>query len=289
MRCAVQLLLGFTLHEGCAAQDAPRLEIRKVPAGLAVYRAGQARPLLVQHCMPDSRPYIHPIHAPDGKGVLTEDMPGHHVWQHGLYVGLHGVNGQNFWEKEDCFSPKSITPGVANANQASWTVVTDWTKTPKGATVLTETQVWTLTDNTTNYELDLVWKLTAAEDITFGQHAYGGLFIRMPVSEGAFAINSEGRKNQDAEQQKARWVCVSTPIKDRDNNGNICIMDHRQNAGHPVPWRVDSQFGVAPSRCILGDWRLAKGATETNRYRVRIFTGKPDAAALDASWNAFVK
>ncbi|NRA38770.1 MAG: PmoA family protein, partial [Planctomycetes bacterium] len=53
--------------------------------------------LLEQRCEAGRRPYIHPLFPLDGHGVLTEDSPDHHTWQHGLYTGLHGVNGSDFW------------------------------------------------------------------------------------------------------------------------------------------------------------------------------------------------
>lgn len=64
---------------------------------LAIARSPLTTPLLVQQARPHHRPYIHPILAPDGCGVLTEDAPPHHPWQHGLYVGLNDVNGVGFW------------------------------------------------------------------------------------------------------------------------------------------------------------------------------------------------
>ena len=42
---------------------------------LVIRRAGAAKPLLIQHARADFRPYIHPIMAPDGNGVLTEASP----------------------------------------------------------------------------------------------------------------------------------------------------------------------------------------------------------------------
>lgn len=64
---------------------------------LAIARSPLTTPLLVQQARPHHRPYIHPILALDGCGVLTEDAPPHHPWQHGLYVGLNDVNGVGFW------------------------------------------------------------------------------------------------------------------------------------------------------------------------------------------------
>ena len=50
------------------------------------------------------RPYIHPIIAPDGKGVLTEYSPSHHQHQTGLYWGFTRVNGDNALVPTDSLS-----------------------------------------------------------------------------------------------------------------------------------------------------------------------------------------
>ena len=57
-----------------------------VSDGWRVQRA-DGTALLEQHAAADHRAYIHPLMAPDGKGVYTENEPKHHPWQHGLYVG----------------------------------------------------------------------------------------------------------------------------------------------------------------------------------------------------------
>ena len=77
---------------------------------LLIRRAGAPAPLLIQNARADSRPFIHPLAAPDGNGVLTEDSPAHHKWQHGLYVGLNQVNGHDFWKRDEVFHPKPMAP-----------------------------------------------------------------------------------------------------------------------------------------------------------------------------------
>jgi len=146
---SVVLLAGNYADAELAAQPAEG-------GGYAFYRQGEAAPILVQNVRPDFRPYIHPILAPDGKGVLTENAPKHHPWQHGLYVGVHQVNGINFWEKETgLFHPRPMAAPSVKGDTASWSVTTLWTG-PDGAPQLTETQAWTLTDCRTYYRLDMV-------------------------------------------------------------------------------------------------------------------------------------
>ena len=64
---------------------------------ISVYRDKVAEPILTQNTKPDMRPYLHPIVAPDGKGILTEYSPGHHPHQTGLYWGFTRVNGRDYF------------------------------------------------------------------------------------------------------------------------------------------------------------------------------------------------
>src|SRR5262245_11744128 len=94
-------------------------------SGISLFRGAGSEPLLVQHADPDRRPYLHPIRPPDGIGVLTEDAPPHHPWQHGLYVGLNDVNGVGFWKEgagDGTFHPRPLASPVVAVNEAHWTV-----------------------------------------------------------------------------------------------------------------------------------------------------------------------
>ena len=39
---------------------------------IEIFRKGETKPILTQVAKDDFRPYLHPIVAPDGKGLLTE-------------------------------------------------------------------------------------------------------------------------------------------------------------------------------------------------------------------------
>lgn len=262
---------------------------------VAILRVGHNEPLVVQHAVPEARPYLHPILAPDGNGILTEDMPAHHPWQHGLYVGLNDVNGVGFWTEglrkdpmDGTFHPEPLEAPSVAGNQARWVVETVW-RGPDGNAMLTETQCWMLHDHGTSYELDLEWSLVAATTLKFGQSAYGGLFLRMPYDpeRGGEVINSEGQAGAAAEGQRARWVAVSIPIDGRSDWAGIAVFDHVANPEHPVPWRVDGQLGVAPSRSITGAWDLRQGETAHAKYRLFIFCGQTDVEHVEAHWRTF--
>ena len=69
--------------------------------------------------------------------------------------------------------------------------------------MLTETQTWCFTHHGDTYDMDLYWSLSAAIDLSFGQYAYGGIFLRMPYKKelGGEAVNSQGQINKQAEGQ----------------------------------------------------------------------------------------
>jgi hypothetical protein len=276
-RCCAALLLMLP----AAAQT---LRIERTPAGtIEVRRAGAASPLLVQNAPTDMRPYLHPLMAPDGKGVLTQFRPGHHLHQTGIYFGFSAVNGRSFFHNTDgaFFRGK----GARVEKGGAWSVETDWLA-GDGSVLLTETQRWRIEDFVAHYVLDLDWTGRAAVDVTIGKYDYGGLFVRMPWKAGiqGDAINSEGQSKKDAEGKRARWVDVGMEIEGRPDQAHIAMLDHRSNPDHPVPWRVDANLGIVPSRSRLGDWKIAKGESARARYRLVVYTGELNRDLIERNW-----
>jgi hypothetical protein len=291
-------------------RDRPNpLRARAIPGGIEVWRADGDEPLLVQHAEPDRRPYIHPILAPDAAGYATEDAPADAPGHGGLFVGLRDVNGVDFWNvrpagdapgggapphRVGTFHPLPLGPQHLRRGGVLWSVITDW-RAPDGASLLGEAQRWSIDDFGGAYALDLLWTLSANADLTFGRSPDGGLFLRTPwrPSAGGAAVNSEGRTNRDADGRRARWLAVSGPIPDRPPGPSsvhgIALFDHPDNPEHPTPWRVDDQFGVGPARSAAGAWHLSAGEMVAFRYRLFIYGGNTDAAAVEAGWREFAR
>jgi len=255
-------------------------QIESTQGRISIFRQGIPSPLIVQHAAPHHRPFIHPLRPPDGIGVLTEDAPIHHPWQHGLYTGLNDVNGVGFWceglyaayTNDGTFAPRSLEVLSQDNDHASWQVITDWLALDQHV-MLQERQRWTASDYSADrYRLHLEWQLTAREDLRFGQYAYGGLFLRMPYRKehGGEVRNSAGQRNEHAEGQRAKWVAVQMPIEGRTAPASIAIVDHPDNPDHPTHWRVDNELGIGPASCISGPWSLACGASITFRYDLDI-------------------
>ena len=247
--------------------------------------------LLTQRAHSNRRPSIHPIMAPDGIGILTQDSPGHHPWQHGLYTGFNRVNEVGFWKEQPedgSFHPQIVNDPTTAGHAVRWEVQAQW-RMPDGSAALDETQHWRLHDFGETFELDLLWELQARMEVTIGEYMAGGFFLRMPFTaeRDGLAVNSRGQRNQEAERERARWVAVTMPISVRTDWAGMVMMDHPGNPEHPVTWRVDNELGISPSRCIAGSWSIPAGDVDRYAYRVAVFTGALDQEWIEARWDDF--
>ncbi|XOV94408.1 MAG: PVC-type heme-binding CxxCH protein [Bacteroidota bacterium] len=301
MRGIILALLVFQLLTGCNTspessdqQGGSTLTLKSddEQSTISVYRDGVGSPIVVQNAKSDFRPYLHPIVAPDGKGVLTEYSPGHHKHQTGLYWGFTRVNGMdyfhhpgdNYWQKVSADIITEEGPSV------KWQTVHNLLDST-GSPVLKETQVWSMRLDEDQYILDLEWTGEAITDVTIGEYDYGGLFLRMPWEEGikGEVINAARQKNEAAEGQRAMWVDVGMQVEGRDDLAHITIFDHTQNTGFPQPWRVDNQLGIGPVRARLGDWQIKKGESEIIKHEIRVYTGELDDVQLTQQWTEYVE
>jgi len=89
-------LLQVSLVVSCHAASLKLVQDQEAQT-ISVQRLNSQKPLLVQNARSDHRPYLHPIVAPDGNGVLTQYSPGHHKHQTGVYWGFTRVNGRDFF------------------------------------------------------------------------------------------------------------------------------------------------------------------------------------------------
>ena len=288
--CCVFLFVCFSLGPTTAAADL-RIEFDEGKSTVSVVHQELKKPVLTQNARSDFRPYLHPIVAPDGKGVLTQFSPGHHKHQTGLYWGFTRVNGRDYFHhpEGDYWKRKSVKVIRDKGESVQWRTVYDLLDA-KGAAVLTEMQTWTMHVDEGGFLLDLIWKGTAQTDVTVDRYSYGGLFLRMPWKRGVTAgdaVNASGQRNREAEGKRSEWVDVGMQIEGRKDHGHIAILDHPDNKGYPQPWRVDGQMGVGPVRARLGAWKIAKGESETIRHRFVVYTGKRNAGMINKRFHAF--
>lgn len=257
----------------------------------SVFRKDGGAPLLVQHAKGGVRPYIHPILAPDGKGELTEYSPAHHKHQTGIYWGLKQVNGRDYFMnwKADYWRKADASVLTQTGRRVAWRTRYDLLD-EHGTAILTETQTWHFQDLGEKYVMDLEWRGEAKNDVTMGKFYVGGLFLRMPWHKDirGEVINAAGQRNGEAEGERAIWNDIGIQVPGRDDMAHIAIMDHPDNNDFPIPWRVDNELGVGPSRQILGDWTIPRGQTEVIRYRFIVYTGELAASEITSAWKEYV-
>jgi hypothetical protein len=276
---------------GTAGEKELRIAQDEKAGTITVFRGDDQEPILTQNAQENVRPYVHPILAPDGQGILTEYRPEHHKHQTGLYWGLKMVNGRDYFMNGygDYWRRVSASVVEEKGPSVKWRTVYDLLD-EKGNAILTETQNWTMQEHDGKYLLDLEWRGKAKTDITLGKFYVGGLFLRMPWRKGipGEVVNAAGQRNQEAEGQRAIWTDVGLQVEGRNNLAHIAIFDHPDNQAFPTPWRVDGELGVGPSRQILGDWKIDQGETEVIRYRLVVYTGELDPAGLTRTWKNYL-
>lgn len=275
-----------------AAPTVPALSLREDPAAgtLSVFRRGGGEAIVTQRVPQDARPYLHPIVAPDGRGVLTEVSPAHHPHQTGLYWGFTDLNGRDYFHHPGEGYWRRVSASVLQGagDEVRWQTVYDLLDAT-GHAVLTETQRWSMREQNGRYVLGLEWRGQARTDVTIGKYDYGGLFLRMPWREGMAGevVNAARQRNDRAEGQRAMWIDVGLQVEGRQDLAHIAIFDHPDNAGYPQAWRVDSQLGVGTARARAGSWSIARGATEIIRHQFVVYTGTLNDVEMNALWSDY--
>ncbi len=287
--CGALFVLGAL---GVSRAGARPLVVREDPGAqtISIYRVGETKPILTQHAGADMRPYLHPLVAPDGKGVLTEMSPAHHKHQTGIYWGLTRINGRDFFTHPGAGYWRHVSSGavVTEGEEVKWSTVYELLGAD-GEPLLRETQLWSMRDIGDRYLLDFQWTGEARVDLVMAEFDYGGLFVRMPWKKGqeASVVNSIRQRDQRANGQRAVWLDLGVKLDGRDDFAHIAIFDHPLNPGYPLPWRVDAQFGVGPTRSKLGEWKIARGKPVVFQHQLVVYTGAFNDVALDTAWRAY--
>jgi hypothetical protein len=291
--CLISASLSFAPRPVSAGpRDTPlRAEQDEASQTIKIYRANGKDPVVTVNVRRDARPYLHPIVAPDGHGVMTEYRPPHHLHQTGIFWGFKYINNRDFFMKWEGDNYRRVSAKVVRArgSRVQWQTVYNLLD-ESGNTVLTETQNWSMQNPGDKYVFDLDWHGEARTGIVFGQIYVGGLFIRIPWHSGdrAEAVNANGQRDEDTEQRRAIWTDVGIQVEGRDDLAHIAVFDYPDNPGFPSPWRVDSQYGFGPNTESVEN-RLDKGKTRNYRYRLIAYGGTLDAAAMSRAWKEFVK
>ena len=292
--CVSVLAMLSAVSSMTPCRGAGRLHLIQDDSQIAVVRTDDETTILSDQTPPGGRPFLHPLIAPDGGGVLTEHAPRHHVHQTGIYWGFTRLggrdyfhnNGPNYWRRvsADIVKREARSPD----DFVQWRTIYDLLD-ETGAPLLQQTLVTTFRDREDHYLIDMEWEGDSPHDVTFDQYDYGGLFVRMPWRKGmpAQVVNSARHAGMRAEGQRAVWLDVGLQVGGRNDLAHVAIFDHPENHDYPVAWRVDQQYGVGPARSRFGPWQVSGGETVRMKHRIVVYTGKLNDVQLTQRWGDF--
>ena len=275
--------------------------------------------ILRYHAAPDPAPpgasarfarsgFIHPLFSPDGD-PLTGSRPADHlhhmgVWHAWTHARYHGED-LDFWNlKEGTGTVRFdgwdwIRPGGPDQPWAGFQVRQGhiaWPGSPRETRVLDEVLVVRAWREAGMLVTDYRFRqhTTANDPLELPAYRYGGgVGYRAPdawVKENSEYLTSEGHTRRDAFGTRARWAAAYGPVA--HGTAGTAVFSHPENHEFPEWLRTwqDDQGGRVFMNFVpvqKSPWEIPAGHTQSFRYRLVTFTGRPDAARLERMWQDF--
>lgn len=258
------------------------------------------------------RPYMYPITGPSGENLArpypmekggAEDHPHHRsMWfTHG------GVNGVDFWgngEKNGSIKHTGFEQIKAEGSVGSFIARAQWLL-PGGESILSDQRLIRI-EALADGGVIVDWTITLTADsgeVTFNDTKEGSFALRLCSSlsikenPDANITTSEGAEGKKAWGKRAKWVTYYGPDP-KGNPVSVTVFDHPQNLRHPTWWHARdyglfaaNPFGVhdfeKSDDKTKGNHVLPEGSSMTQRYRVLIQRGTPQAETIERQFQAF--
>lgn len=244
------------------------------------------------------RPFVFPVIGPSGRSLTRMGHPHDpetHSHHNSVWISHDSVDGASFWTDAPAAGKIAHVRTLAledGDDSAAVTVELAW-RTAQGKEALREvrtTRVVRLPEREWLLVIDM--ELRAAREVTLGQTAFGPIGVRMAktigVNDGGGTIrNSAGGVNEAGVFRKpAAWVDYSGPIAPGKIEGTA-LFDHPANPGHPACFHVRDDGWMGASLTLNAPLTIAPAAPLRLRYGLYVHSGAPDAAAIQARWQAF--
>lgn len=295
----------------------PETELKKA----VLYPIRTAKGTLITRGWPlDPRPgerIDHPHHV--GLWLNYEDVNGYDYWNNSTAI-VESLRSHKF----GTIRHTGISMARSGPRAGRLVVTADWLEDDgRGRRVLAETTTYVFSGNATERVIDRITTLKAVEDVSFRDVKDGMLGLRlarqleMPSDKAevftdasGVATNvprldnagitgsyttSENKTGEAAWGTRGTWCLLTGSIAGEAIG--VAILDHPQNPGFPTYWHARGYglFAANPlgQAAFPGGkpfrFSLAKGQSATFRYRIIVFSGKPDKATLDARQAAFAR
>lgn len=261
--------------------------------------------------------YIHPVFTPSGRRV-TEDYPPNHRHHHGIWTAWTSTRFEgrapDFWNMGDKKGRvefesvgRSWSGALTGGFESRHRYVDLLASSPM--TVLTED--WRVVAYAPSrasparpmhppspvgfgapsvFDLTVRQQLAGRSPLELPAYRYGGVGVRgrheWDGRDKTFFLTSTGRSRLSGHGTRATWAHMSGDVDGR--RAGIAILSHPDNVRSPQPMRIhptEPFFNFAPQQA--GAMSIAPGDTFVARYRFVAMDGEPDAALLDAMWQAY--
>lgn len=234
-------------------------------------------------------PFFFPVNGPSGASV-TSMRNGRYPHHSSLFFGCDKVNGGNYWQ-EGLKRGQILSEGpeIVEA-KGKEIIITDrctWQR-PENERPLRDTRRIVLrAPGPELFEIDFSITLEALEDVVILKTNHALFSARMdPDLTPAFGgelFNADGDQGEKGTFGKpSPWLACHGPRG--GTTEGLAIFQHPSNPGYPARWFTRDYGFMSPTSMYWPEndrsTKLQKGETLTLRYRVLVYSGKPDLAPL---------
>lgn len=249
------------------------------------------------------RPFVFPIVGPSGR-VLTRmghpRDPVGHSHHNSVWFSHENVAGVNFWTDragKDQKLGRIQHMRVLRLDDSDVAAVVETENAwlgPDGTAVLHDKRrvsARPLENGEWLLEFDIQLEARGGE-AALEQTAFGILGVRMAktigVADGGGTIrNSEGGVDEkECFRKPARWMDYSGPVANGIVEG-ITILDHPENANHPVPFHCRNDGWMGAALTFAGPLAVKVDAPLRLRYALYIHRGGASHEKIDERWKSF--
>jgi hypothetical protein len=248
--------------------------------------------------------YLHPVMTPSGRRV-TEDYPPNHKHHHGIWAAwtrtTFAGRAPDFWNMGDRTGTveferlgRAWSGPLTAGFEARHRYMDLLAPTPTTA-VLEDWRViayaWPTSARPAHvFDLEITQTVTGTVPLELPTYRYGGVGMRgrheWDGKDRTFFLTSTGRGRLPGHGTRATWVHMSGDVEGQ--RAGIAMLSHPDNVRSPQPMRIhptEPFFNFAPQQA--GPMAIRPGEGLTLRYRFVVMDGPPDAAWLDAMWQAY--
>ncbi len=248
--------------------------------------------------------YLHPVFTPSGRRV-TEDYPPNHKHHHGIWAAWTSTRFEgrspDFWNMGD---RKGTVEFERLGHAWSGPLTAGFEARHRYMDLLAPTPTTVLLEDWRVvayapvgagrplhvFDLEIAQTLVASSPLDLPAYRYGGVGMRgrheWDGRNRTFFLTSTGRGRTDGHGTRATWVHMSGDVD--GSRAGLAMLSHPDNVRSPQPTRIhptEPFFNFAPQQA--GPMLIRPGEVLRLRYRFVAMDGPPDAALLDAMWQAY--